>query len=147
MEGDMGQVAKTVTPLTTVVKRDDDYLALAIERNMAPEVLSKLIDNAARLDAIRSRKAFDAAISAAKAEIPIVFKNKEVDFVGKTGIRTHYRHEDMAEIARTVDPILAKHNLSYRFRTASNGMVTVTCIISHSDGHSEENSLTAGRDE
>src|SRR6185312_5675879 len=60
---------------------------------------------------------------------------------------TSYNHEDMAEIARTVDPILAKHGLSYRFRTLSDAAtVTVTCIISHRDGHSEENSLSAAHD-
>jgi hypothetical protein len=84
----------------------------------------------------------------AKAEIPVVMKNKEVDFTSAKG-RTHYRYEDLAEVARTVMPALAKFGLSYRFRTTSlpNEPITVTCIISHRDGHSEENSLTAGRDD
>jgi hypothetical protein len=39
--------------------------------------------------------------------------------------------------------------LSYRFRTETpiNGPVIVTCIVSHRDGYSEENSLSAGRDD
>ena len=55
----------------------------------------------------------------------------------------------MGEIARTVDPILAKHGLSYRFRTEQQegGAVRVICIVAHRDGHAEENALTAGRDE
>lgn len=99
------------------------------------------------LAADQSRRAFDAALSAAKAEIPVIFKNKNVDFTSAKG-RTQYRHEDLGEIARTVDPILAKHGLSYRFRTEQgNGDVRVTCIVSHRDGHTEENALVAGRDE
>jgi len=48
-----------------------------------------------------------------------------------------------------VSPILAKHGLSYRYRTTSvpNEPVTVTCIVSHRDGHFEENTLCAGRDD
>jgi hypothetical protein len=101
------------------------------------------------LAADNARRAFDAALSAAKAEIPPILKNRAVDFVGKTGIRTNYRHEDLGEIARTVDPILARHGLSYRFRTEQQdgGGIRVTCVVGHRDGHSENNSLTAGRDE
>ncbi len=56
-------------------------------------------------------------------------------------------YEDLAEIAETVKPILKKHGLSYRFRTQQNGLiVSVTCIVSHVDGHSEENTLSASND-
>lgn len=96
----------------------------------------------------QERRAFDNALSAAKAEIPPILKNRVVDFTSAKG-RTNYRHEDMGEIARTVDPILARHGLSYRFRTEqeTGGAIKVTCIVAHRDGHAEENALTAGRDE
>ncbi|WP_210251109.1 ERF family protein [Bosea sp. F3-2] len=59
----------------------------------------------------------------------------------------HYRHEGLAEIARTIGPILARHGLAYRFRSKTEGEhVTVICVISHCEGHSEENSLSAGAD-
>lgn len=101
------------------------------------------------LAADEARRAFDAALSSAKAEIPPILKNRLVDFTGKTGIRTNYRHEDLGEVARTVDPILARHGLSYRFRTEQQegGAIRVVCVVSHRDGHSEENALAAGRDE
>lgn len=95
----------------------------------------------------QERRAFDNALSAAKAEIPPIFKNRTVDFTSQKG-RTNYRHEDMGEIARTIDPILARHGLSYRFRTEQEGgSVKVTCIVAHRDGHSEENALSAPRDD
>ncbi len=99
-----------------------------------------------RVQASQARKSFDAAMSAAKAEIPVIDKNKLVDYTSQKG-RTTYRHEDLAEIARTVDPILARHGLSYRFRTKTDASVHVTCVVSHVDGHFEENTLSAGRDE
>ena len=94
------------------------------------------------------RAQFDEAMSGAKAEIPVISKNREVDFTSSKG-RTHYKYEDLAEIARVVSPILAKHGLSYRYRVTSNvnEPVTVTCIVSHRAGHFEEVTLTGGRDE
>lgn len=126
-----------------------DMLDRAVAQGANVETLEKLMALQERWEKTQARKAFDDAMSAAKAEIPVIFKNRVVDFTGKTGIRTNYRHEDMAGIARTVDPILSKHGLSYRFRTTSNPTepVTVTCIVSHRLGHSEENTLSAGRDE
>jgi hypothetical protein len=94
------------------------------------------------------RAEFDEAMSGAKAEIPVINKNREVDFTSQKG-RTHYKYEDLAEIARVVSPILAKHGLSYRYRVTSNvnEPVSVTCIVSHRAGHFEEVTLTGGRDE
>jgi len=121
----------------------------ALATNATPETLERLLALQERWEASQARKAFDNAMAAAKAEIPTIFKNRLVDFTGKTGIRTHYRHEDLAEIAKTVDPILAKHGLSYRYRTQSpiGEPITVTCIVSHRDGHSEENTLVGPRDD
>lgn len=96
----------------------------------------------------QKRAEFDEAMAAAKAEIPVINKNREVDFTSAKG-RTHYKYEDLAEIARVVSPILAKHGLSYRYRVTSNlnEPVTVTCIVSHRAGHFEEVTLIGGRDE
>lgn len=129
-----------ITPMT--------MLDRAVSTGAPIETLEKLMGLQERWEANQARKAFDAAMAAAKAEIPTIGKNREVDFTSSKG-RTHYRHEDLSEIARVVTPILARHGLSYRYRTASpvNEPVTVTCIISHRDGHSEENTLSAGRDD
>jgi hypothetical protein len=112
------------------------------------ELAEKLMGLHERWEKNQARKEFDEAIAAAKAEIPVITKNREVDFTSAKG-RTNYRHEDMAGIARIVDPILGKHGLSYRYRATSspNEPISVTCIISHRSGHSEETTLQAGRDE
>lgn len=112
------------------------------------EMYREAVQLAKELDAIAARKAFDNAIASAKAEIPTIRRNREVDFTSTKG-RTHYRFEDLAEIARTVDPILSRFGLSYRFRVHSpiNEPVSVTCIVSHRDGHFEETTLHAGRDD
>lgn len=132
-----------MTPMTPMA-----MLGQAVASGADINVLTKLMDLSERWEANNARKAFDEAISAAKAEIPTIQKNREVDFTSSKG-RTHYKYEDLGEIAKTVGPILAKHGLSYRYRVTSqvNEPVTVTCIVTHKAGHFEETTLCAGRDE
>lgn len=123
---------------------------MATNPDIDPERVERFIALKRQMDADAARKAFYNALSDAKAEIPVIVKNRKVGYEHKDGKGdTSYRHEDLGEIARTVDPILAAHGLSYRFRTTSvlNEPVNVTCIIAHRDGHSEENTLSAGRDD
>lgn len=136
-----GYAVSAITPMA--------MLSQAVERGANPETLEKLLALQERWEAGRARKAFDEALAAAKAEIPVIRKNRIVGFDNKDGSKTEYRHEDLGEIAKTVDPILARHGLSYRFRTTSeiNQPISVTCIVSHRDGHSEENTLTGPRDD
>lgn len=137
----MPQTAETITPMTMIDR--------ALMSGADPDTLSKLLALQERWEANQGRKAFDEAMAAAKSEIPTINKNREVGYEHKDGSgKTSYRHEDLGEIARVVTPILARHGLSYRFRTTSevNQPISVTCIVSHRDGHSEENTLIAGAD-
>ncbi|MGO4676252.1 ERF family protein [Bosea sp. 2YAB26] len=128
-----------ITPLAMISQ--------AVERGAHVKTLEKLIDLHQRWETSQSRKAFDTAIAEAKAKIPIILKNREVEFTAQRS-RTQYRYEDLAEIARTVSPILASFGLAYRFRSSVEGaLVKVTCILSHRDGYFEENQLAAATDE
>lgn len=140
-------IAKREEPTTELTPLE--MLDRAVQSGATPDTLEKLMALQERWEKNQARKAFDNAMANAKAEIPVILKNRTVTYEGKNNSRTTYKHEDMAEIARTVDPILSKHGLSYRYRTTSavNEPVSVTCIMSHRDGHSEETTLSAGRDD
>jgi hypothetical protein len=101
------------------------------------ETLEKLMGLQERWAANQARMAFSAAIAAAKAEIPIIAKNK----AGHTN-----RYADFAAIAKVVDPVISKHGLSYRFRTKQDDRIHVTCVIRHEAGHEEENTLSGPTD-
>lgn len=137
---DEPQALVPVTPM--------DMLNRAVSSGASLEMVTKLMDLQDRYKASQALEAFNEAMASAKAEIPTITKNREVDFTSAKG-RTNYRYEDLGNIANTVQPILAKHGLSYRYRATSNvnEPVTVTCIVSHRAGHFEEITLTAGRDE
>lgn len=128
-----------------------DPMVSMIERVvMSPEAdldkLERMLAMKERMDAQNAKIAFARALSAARTSIPPIIKDATVDFT-HNGKRTHYQHETLAGIAKVIDPILAEHGLSYRFRTEQgNSGVRVTCIIQHSDGHSEETSLAGAPD-
>jgi hypothetical protein len=125
-----------------------DMIDRALVAGADPATLEKLLALQERWEANQGRKAFDEAMAAAKAEIPTIRKNRTVDFTSQKG-RTHYKHEDLAEIAATVNPILGKYGLSYRFKTtnAPNEPITVTCVITHRMGYYEETTLSGPRDD
>lgn len=141
-------------PVHTPAPQPNDAALSILDRfltdpSVPAERVNQAFDFYARMRADAARRAFDAAMASARAEIAPIAKNRLVSHETKTGGIKSYRHEDLAEIARAVDPILARHGLSYRFRTSSevNEPIRVTCIVSHRDGYSEENTLSAGRDD
>lgn len=124
------EIMSAITPMAMLSK------ALASGASM--EVLEKLMALSERWDASQARKAFDEAVAAAKAEIKPIVRNA-------TGHNSK-KYADFAAVATAIDPILSKNGLSYRFRAAQADKITVTCILSHKSGHSEETPLSAGAD-
>lgn len=115
-----------------------DMVTQAVMNGASVDVVGKLLDLHERWEANRARKAFDAAVSDAKAEIPKVVKNRSG--------HNSTRYADFSAYAQVVDPIISRHGLSYRFRTVQTDRISVTCILSHRDGHSEENTLSGPAD-
>ena len=113
-----------------------EMLARAVESGMAPDVIERLIGFAERIQNTNARMAFDKAMAAAMAKIPVVKKNRD----GHGG----RRYADIAAIASVVNPILAEYGLSYRYRSKrEDNYLLVTCILAHEAGHYEENTLFA----
>src|SRR6185312_8762594 len=98
----------------------------------------KLMGLQERWEANQARKSFDEAMAAAKAEIPAIARNRSG--------HNSKKYADFAAIAAVVDPILSRHGLSYRFRSAQDERINVTCVLSHKAGHSEETTLAAPAD-
>lgn len=125
-----------------------EMLDRAVSNGASVETLSQLMTLQERWEANQARKAFAAAMSGVKSELPRIVKTRKVDFTTQKG-RTNYQYEDLAGIMDQVGPVLSRYGLSVRYRTTAepNQPISVTCIIEHSDGHHEENTLMAGRDD
>jgi ERF superfamily protein len=115
-----------------------DMLNRAVESGAGLEMVEKLMSLQERWETGQARKSFDRAIAAAKAKITPIQRNAKG--------HNDKRYADFAAIAKVVDPILSEHGLSYRFRTAQGDRISVTCILSHEDGHSEETTLSGPAD-
>lgn len=132
-------VQRTETAVTSPVSLTPmEMLSRAVESGAPMDVLERLMSLQERWEKNQARKAFDEAIADAKAEIPPIQRNAKG--------HNDKRYVDFAAIAKVVDPILSKHGLSYRYRTQQNDRISVTCILSHKAGHSEETTLTGPAD-
>lgn len=120
-----------------VVATPMEMLAQAVSNGANPDTLSKLMDLAERYEAAQARRAFDAAVAEAKAEIKPVIKNKR----GHSG-----KYASFDAYAAVVDPVITKYGLSYRFETTQDERIHVTCVLSHRDGHSARNTLAGPPD-
>jgi len=127
-----------------------ELLNLAIIKKSDIAVIERLATLAERWQEAQDRRmalrAFNNAVADAKANIPIVKKTSRVKFEAKTagGKDTDYMYEDFAAVAETVAPHLGAVGLSYRYKLEQPTVdsVTVTCVLSHRDGHMEETPLT-----
>jgi len=109
----------------------------AMMRGASVELIERLLAFHERHEAAQARRAFDAAVAAAKGEIQVIKKTRQVN---------NGKYEDMGAIADAISPILSRHGLSYRYRTEQSDKITVTCVIAHKDGHSEGTALSAQAD-
>jgi len=137
-------VAQTVDQLPVAPYASESAAILNVIERMAmnpeidPDRIERFIALKERIDAAAAKKAFDAAVSQAKATIPPAEKNA-------TG-HNNKKYADFYAYAKVVDPIISGLGLSYRFRTTQTDKITVTCVLTHEGGHAEENSLSGPAD-
>jgi hypothetical protein len=115
-----------------------ELLNTAIAGGAQSDVILKLLELQERTERNAAIQAFNSAMADAKAKIEPILKNQEA----QRGTTT-YKYEDMAQIARTVDPVITPLGLNYRYRASQTGAnLTVICVIAHKNGHFEETFLT-----
>lgn len=138
----MSTAVKTIEHVPTTTTRNTitplEMLDRALSSNADPDTLAKLMALQERWQANQARMAFDEAISNAKAEIKPVIRNAKG--------HNDKRYADFAAIASAVDPIITKFGLSYRFKAAQTDRISVTCVLSHKEGHFEETTLSGPAD-
>lgn len=124
-------------------------LSAAVAKGVDPATLKQLMDLQERYEANEARKEFVAAMAAFKANPPKIGKNKQVDFTGNTGKRTHYKHATLDNVCDLIGAALSLYGLSYTWRTEQleGGLIRVGCILTHQRGHSQETWLQAGKDD
>jgi len=114
-------------------------LSMAINKGTDLAQLEKLMELQERWEKNEAKKAFDRAVSAFKANPPVLHKNKTVNYQNKDNSMTSYDHATLDHLCEAICPELSKHGLSHRWDTmqGEGGAITVTCVLTHEMGHSQ----------
>lgn len=140
------QITRHEFPETREIEKREptpmDVIQIAVSQGADVDKLTKLFDLQMRWEANQAKKAFDAAMQEFKKDPPEIEKNKLVSFG-----QTNYKHATLDHVCDRVAEALSKHGISHRWRVSQEeGTIRVSCILTHSMGHSEETTLAAGPD-
>lgn len=117
-------------------------VAAALEQKADVAVLERLLDLQLKYEANEARKAYARAMAAFKSDPPRIFKDKEVSYSN-----TNYRHASLGNVVEQVTQALALHGLTVAWDIdQGDKRISVTCAVTHTDGHSEKVTLSAGPD-
>lgn len=91
--------------------------------------------------AFDAKGAFAKAMTAFRRDCPpIPRRHENAQFkVTRAGVTRPSRYAALEDIAEVIDPIVARHGLSYRWGdiTYTADMISQACIVAHEGGHSE----------
>ena len=95
-----------------------------------------------------AKKAYTQAMVQLKAELPSTLEHdKKVDYPSKkTGGKVNYTFSSLAHAMNAVSPHLTQFGFSLSWTPTTDKMVSVTCRLTHTDGHYEEATLSAQPD-
>ncbi len=111
---------------------------MAVQNGADIDQLSKLMDMQERWEAREARKSYLDAFAKFQSIVPTITKRKDAH---------NYKYAPLGDIAQQIKDSLRECGLSYRFEIQDAGeQITVTCIVSHRDGHNEATSMTGGED-
>ncbi|HPB75538.1 MAG TPA: ERF family protein [Chromatiaceae bacterium] len=112
-------------------------LAQGIQHGLSVDALERLLSMRRELQAEQAKAAFFAALATFQAQIPAIPKSQTARVTSAKGTFT-YRYADLADIQKTIAPVLAGHGLSVTFDTEQDqGGYVVMAKVHHTGGHSE----------
>lgn len=140
--------APAAQPLAVIPTTPFELVAHAAARGASMDELRTFIELQERLEANQARKAYVAAMAEFKRNPPQIVKDKFVSFDGRDGSNTSYMHATLGSVCGAIVEGLGKQGFSHRWDTEqpASGMVSVTCTITHSMGHSEVTRMQAPPD-
>lgn len=111
--------------------------------------LERLMGLYERLTDRTAKAAYAAALATMQPLLPVIGERGQIVVPAKDGKAGHSTaYAKWEDINDGIRPVLAAHGfaLSFRVGQAQDGKITVTGILSHRDGHSEETMITLMHD-
>lgn len=119
----------------------NNLIALGLEKGASLEQMKELYAFKRQWEADEAKKAYVQAVTAFKANPPKIFKDKLNKQYGSM-------YTSIECLVNSAIPALSEHGLSHRWDSRQDdGLVFVTCILSHVLGHSESVTMSAPPDD
>ena len=144
-------VKKTEPAPITPIDHTLQLMQIAVSRGATPDEMKALMDMRRELQAEYAMRKFREDKAAFLSTVPMIKKRKTVFFRTSAGT-TSYAYAPLEDIVETIKPYLERFGFSYSWaekvehlppvqinnKSVPQAMVSVKCILSHKDGHSEE---------
>jgi hypothetical protein len=132
---------ETLRPMQVAIPTNPgEMLYLAMSQGKGFDELQKFMDFKDRWEAGEARKAFVLAMSKFKANDIHISKDK-------ANLQYSSRYTTLGNLVETVTPYLSQNGLSAKWDLEQSAQkIKVTCIITHSLGHSEQVALEGAPD-
>lgn len=125
-----------------------DLISQAIDKGLGVAEMEKLLAMQERWEANQARKEFFSALADFQSKCPEIRKNKTVDAALRDGGRLNYNYAPLPDIERQIKGLMKECGLTKRWETNEDGAkIVVTCIVTHTSGHSEKTTMTATADD
>ena len=107
-----------------------ETIRLGIEKGVDLDKMAKALEIQERFEAMQAKKAYVKAMADFKSNAPLVDKDK---------VNNQYKskYTSLGHLINTVSPVLSKYGLSASWDIEQNGIIKVTCKMTHELGHSE----------
>lgn len=117
-------VMSETAALINIIERAASNPSVDVDKMM------KLLEMRERIQGEEARKAFNAAMSAAQAEMPAVVRNAKND-------QTRSKYATLEAIADAIQPIITRHGFGLSYGTGDcpkEGYYRVVCDVTHAEG-------------
>lgn len=147
----MGEPASNVTVLAETAPAVSQAAAIisVIERaatnpNVDIDKMERLLEMQERIMQRDARAAFASALAEMSPNLPAIVERGGIKDRAGNVQSTYALWEDIND---AIKPVLAKHGFALSFRTGRDeGQISVTGVLAHREGHSEETTITLPHD-
>lgn len=151
----MNQVARKEPDSVPAAQSETIAFVQMIERaardpNCDVDKMERLLAMQERVIARTAKAAYQAALAQVKPKLPVIDRKGRIVIRDKATkeITQSTGYALWEDIDEAITPILHDHGLVLSFRSgvAQDGKITVTGVLSHTEGHSEETTITLPHD-
>lgn len=147
----MGEPASNITVMADTAPAVSQAAAIisVIERaatnpNVDIDKMERLLEMQERIMQRDARAAFASALAEMSPNLPAIVERGGIKDRNGNVQSTYALWEDIND---AIKPVLAKHGFALSFRTGRDeGQISVTGVLSHREGHSEETTITLPHD-